>query len=100
MLVGSIFRYGALTCCVHFALRSICQEHSCVVNLGSTCNVWFMKLSGHFDVSTQSVLSTEANVTYAEQLYSGLACYAGTQQCECDVAWRNSLQLPSSVRTV
>lgn len=48
------------------------QEHSCLVNLGPTCNVWFMKLSGHFDVSTQSVLSTEANVTYAEQLYSGL----------------------------
>lgn len=86
MLVGYIFRYGALTCCVHFALRSICQEHGCLVNLGSTCNVWFMKLSGHFDVSTQSVLSTEGSVAYAEQLYSGLACYAGTQQCECDVA--------------
>jgi hypothetical protein len=79
MLVGSIFRYGALTCCVHFALRSVYQEHSCLVNLGSTCNVWFMELSGHFDVSTQSALSTDTNVTYAEQLYSGLACYASTQ---------------------
>ena len=73
--VASILRFEAFV-----------REHSCLVNLGSTCNVWFMKLSGHFDVSTQPVLSTEANVTYAEQLYSGLACYAGTQQYECDVA--------------
>lgn len=86
MLVVSIFRSGALICCVHFALRIVYQEHSCLVYFGSTCNVWFMKLSGHFDVSTQSVLSTDVNVTYAEQLYSGLACYASTQQYECDVA--------------
>jgi hypothetical protein len=43
-------------------------------NHWSTCNVWFMKLSGHFDVSTQSALSTDTDFTYVEQLYSGLLC--------------------------
>jgi hypothetical protein len=72
VLIESILRYGALTCCVYIALRSVYQDYSRLVNLGCTCNIWFMKLFGHFDVSTYSVLSTGTNVTYAEQLYGGL----------------------------